>query len=135
MTNCSHSLVDKFFLSSADKYSVIFQDVEEEEEEQVENSLSVREKIREALEVGVRRMNLNAAAGGAMASGAKEPAMGGGSGTVRRDTTDLDSRMKKLDRLQSQIEQSFRSVKKELLKGSSQGELAAAGSGAHSASF
>jgi hypothetical protein len=89
--------------------SLHMQEVEEEEEEEEQTErFEVRQKIREALEVGVRRMNLNAA------GGAKEPSA---------SRPDLDSRMKKLDRLQSQIEQSFRTVKKELLKGASQGRI------------
>ncbi len=98
------------------------QDVEEEEEggvgEQKVETLAVREKIREALEVGVRRMNLNAAAGAVASSGGvKETA----AAVVSSRRELLESRIKQVDRLQSQIEQTFRSVKKELMKGSCQG--------------
>ena len=84
--------------------------------------MAVREKIREALEVGVRRMNLNAAAGSVGGNNRKEPTVDGDDAPRREPgAADLDTRIKKLDRLQFQIEQSFRSVKKELLKGSNQG--------------
>jgi hypothetical protein len=88
------------------------QDVEEEEEV---DEHPVRQNIRETLEVGVRRMNLNAAAAAVKETG------GGGAGSSgsRRE---LENRIKKVDRLQSQIEQSFRTVKKEFLKGTSQGK-------------
>jgi hypothetical protein len=88
---------------------LIIQDVEEEEEA---DEHPVRQNIRETLEVGVRRMNLNAAA-------VKETGGGAGSSGSRRE---LENRIKKVDRLQSQIEQSFRTVKKEFLKGTSQGK-------------
>jgi len=85
----------------------------EEEEEADEHP--VRQNIRETLEVGVRRMNLNAAAAAVKETGGGA----GGSGGSRRE---LENRIKKVDRLQSQIEQSFRTVKKEFLKGTSQGK-------------
>jgi hypothetical protein len=87
------------------------QDVEEEEEA---DEHPVRQNIRETLEVGVRRMNLNAAA-------VKETG-GGGAGSSSGSRRELENRIKKVDRLQSQIEQSFRTVKKEFLKGTSQGK-------------
>lgn len=100
-------------------------DAEEEEEEEVDDcqqhveNLAVREKIREALEVGVRRMNLNAAAGAvSVAGGVKEANAAAATTSSRRE---LENRIRKVDRLQSQIEQSFRTVKKELMKGSIQG--------------
>jgi hypothetical protein len=90
----------------------------EEEEEADEHP--VRQNIRETLEVGVRRMNLNAAA-----AAVKETGGGGGAGSSSGSRRELENRIKKVDRLQSQIEQSFRTVKKEFLKGTSQGKISA----------
>jgi hypothetical protein len=102
------------FMSSFLNYFFLIQDVEEEEEA---DEHPVRQNIiRETLEVGVRRMNLNAAAA------VKETGGGAGSSGSRRE---LENRIKKVDRLQSQIEQSFRTVKKEFLKGTSQGKNSA----------
>jgi hypothetical protein len=96
------------------KLFFMIQDVEEEEEA---DEHPVRQNIRETLEVGVRRMNLNAAA-----AAVKETGGGGGAGSSSGSRRELENRIKKVDRLQSQIEQSFRTVKKEFLKGTSQGK-------------
>jgi hypothetical protein len=93
----------------------MIQDVEEEEEA---DEHPVRQNIRETLEVGVRRMNLNAAAAAVKETGGGGAGSSSGSGSRR----ELENRIKKVDRLQSQIEQSFRTVKKEFLKGTSQGK-------------
>ncbi len=92
-------------------------DIKDVEEEEEADEHPVRQNIRETLEVGVRRMNLNAAA-----AAVKETGGGAGSSGSRRE---LENRIKKVDRLQSQIEQSFRTVKKEFLKGTSQGKNSA----------
>ena len=83
---------------------LIFLIQELEDRSQLDRS-DVREKIREALENGVRRMNL--------VERQRE--------TVRhREREPLSSTIKKLDQLQQDIEQSFDTVRKEFR---SQGKL------------